>query len=473
MRNALIPKSPELKPTTLLYENPGDTAPKGRLLLLSWHFPPGMAAGALRWQKLATHARENGWSIDAVTASPEDPSSVEPARFQDLPKGTRVFGVSAHRTFSELVDDQLARQVKRTRPSARPVVAKASEDSAAAHEMRWRASRSDLARHWNAWVSFARDRAWARAAAESGGRLLSSEHRAVVSCGPPHFVHVEAAELAVRRSLPFVMDLRDPWTLRRRLPASLATPLVFALADRYEVRAVDRASLIVANTTAVASAMQKRYPRSRILTVMNGFDDDNTPDDVVRQKFRMVYAGAIYLDRDPRPLLRAVARVIKQLELRPEEFSLEFFGRVAGRTGTSLRDLAVEAGIPQFVHHEGHIPRADLLRALAGAAVLVSLPQDSAYAIPSKVFEYMSFKSWLLVFAEPLSPTYELLKGSAADLVSWRDEGQVARTIERRVGQWRLGQRPAALASSNGSWSRRSQAAILFEAIDNVAGAGI
>ena len=41
-----------------------------RLLLLSYHFPPGEATGALRWQKMAHFAAERGWAIDAVTVDP-------------------------------------------------------------------------------------------------------------------------------------------------------------------------------------------------------------------------------------------------------------------------------------------------------------------------------------------------------------------------------------------------------------------
>ncbi len=49
------------------------TAPSGsraRLLLVTYHFPPDTAVGALRWQKLARYAAERGWGLDVITLHP-------------------------------------------------------------------------------------------------------------------------------------------------------------------------------------------------------------------------------------------------------------------------------------------------------------------------------------------------------------------------------------------------------------------
>lgn len=48
-------------------------APRPRLLLLRYHFPPRQSAAALRWQKLAGHAADRGWialSSSAVSIAP-------------------------------------------------------------------------------------------------------------------------------------------------------------------------------------------------------------------------------------------------------------------------------------------------------------------------------------------------------------------------------------------------------------------
>ena len=48
-----------------IFESPTE-APDGtpRLLLITYHFPPGQAAGALRWQKFVTRGAARGWAFD-------------------------------------------------------------------------------------------------------------------------------------------------------------------------------------------------------------------------------------------------------------------------------------------------------------------------------------------------------------------------------------------------------------------------
>src|SRR5262249_44033992 len=101
---------------------------------------------------------------------------------------------------------------------------------------------------------------------------------------------------------------------------------------------------------------------------------------------------------------------------------------------------------------------------LADATVLLSLPQDSDMAIPSKIFEYMQFEAWILALAPPGSATELLLRDSGADVIPPDDEEAIARSIETRYRQYRRGERPPRLAE-NGRYGRREQAKRLFDAI--------
>jgi hypothetical protein len=45
----------------------GPAADRRRILLFSYHFPPGTSAGALRWQKMSRIGSELGWDCDVLT----------------------------------------------------------------------------------------------------------------------------------------------------------------------------------------------------------------------------------------------------------------------------------------------------------------------------------------------------------------------------------------------------------------------
>ncbi len=282
-------------------------------------------------------------------------------------------------------------------------------------------------------------------------------------------VHEAGRLVATRTGRPWVMDLRDPWSLVERFPSDdIASPLWYRLARRYERPAVERAALIVMNTEPARDAMRRAYPvlAQKIVAIMNGYDDDTTSPGTSRA-FVVAFAGSIYLDRDPRLLLRPAARAIRALAVTPDEFRIEFIGNL---DSASLRAAASAEGITPFVSTRGFLPRRELATLLANAAVLVSLNQDSELAIPAKVFEYLQYDAWILALAERGSATELVLRGSGADVVSPQDSEAIEATLREHYLQFVDGSRPKRLADTLPHLSRRAQAHRLFDAIERVIG---
>ena len=500
-----------------------------RLLLVSDQFPPGQSAGALRWQKLSAFAAERGWEMDVITRDPSTLSAQDPERLAELPAGTRVYGVVAAQPLAVRVESALRGVLRGIRgrrndtsngrgsdaardagagsggaPSAPtpagppprlqdgagisgsrnhsgasgrespPPLAAAPTDSVAPEDIRFHPlDASAWRRAYTTWLDYEKQGAWAhRAETIASAVVRPGVHRAVVSCGPWHYCNHEAGRrISVRTGLPFVMDLRDPWSLRRRVSEGAATPLFFALADFHERRAVERASLVVVNAEPVRAAMAAKYPRSRarFLTVTNGYDDESVPPSRHGERFVLAYAGGIYLDRDPRLLFRAVARVARELALGPDAIGVEFIGNVDGYGGVPIAQMAREEGLDGYVTTGPARPRAGALEFLARGTMLVSLPQDSPWAIPSKIFEYMLYDAWLLVLADEGSPSALLLRGSGAYVVPARDVDAMAARIRERVEAFRRGERPQRLARET-RFGRRHQARLLMDAIGQAAG---
>ena len=217
--------------------------------------------------------------------------------------------------------------------------------------------------------------------------------------------------------LPFVMDMRDPWSLQPWLRESVASPFWYRRAERFESRCVEQAKLIVANTPPAHTALAAAYPdaRERMITVMNGSDDDPLPPHRHSDRFSIAYAGTIYLDRDPLLLFRAAAQVIRAEKLTPEQFGIDILGRFAAEEHVPLLGMATREGIAKYVTVEPPRPQQAALEFLAGATMLVIFPGSNMLAIPAKVFEYIRFDSWLLTIAEDASAIAQLLRGSTAE----------------------------------------------------------
>ena len=446
-----------------------------RLLLISYHFPPSRAAGALRWQKLSAYASERGWGLDVVCLAPNDVKAADPGVLLDLPADTRVIGVpDVGPMLFERVERSLWAFAKRLRPRCSSAGGSSSTSAAGSRQSLSRdevprvpISLHDWRRAYEAWASYARDRAWALKA-EAAARAICDPacHDAVITCGPPHMVHDAGRRIAARTGLPHVMDLRDPWSEVERLPESVASPVSYLLAARHERRCVSGAALVIMNTEPARERMRARYPERAqfVLAVTNGCDEVIRDTPAATLPFRVVYAGSMYLDRDPRPLLRATALVVRELGLGPDAFRLEFIGHVSNFNGIPLTTLAREEGIAAHVTVHASMPRRELFALLRQSAVLVNLAQDSDLAIPSKIYEYAGFPSWLLAFAEPHSATALLLRNSGADVVRPDDSQAAASMLRRSFLEYQRGVRPAPIAMQE-RFTRRHQAGVLFDAL--------
>lgn len=465
-------------PPTPFFETPNVGAQgQQRLLLLSYHFPPGQEVGALRWQKLSRYVAERGWGLDVVTLDPASRRGNDPSRLAELPSGVRVFGVPEARLGIERFEQTVWGAYRRLIPRD---TAPASGDTTVPHrglsgtgslsrsEMRWaRHLPRDPLRCYYAWLEYARDGKWADAVARVALRIADpAMHQAVISCGPPHMVHEGGRRVSLQTDIPFVMDMRDPWRLVQRLPEAVASPMWLRLAEFHERRAVMHASLIVANTEAARAKLASLYPQKaeRTIAVMNGYDEEPLPHVERSRRFSIAYAGTIYLDRDPRLVFRAAARVVRELGLTRDQFGIDLLGTVDSYGNVPITVMAREEGLDGFVTAGPPRPRREAMEFMAGATMLLSLPQDSDMAIPSKIFEYMRFQAWILALAERDSATDVVLCGTDADVVAPNDLERLVAVLRHRYTQFASGVTPPCLAEDR-RFSRRSQAQLLLDAI--------
>lgn len=458
---------------------------RGRLLLISYHFPPAQTAGALRWRKLVRYAFERGFCVDVITLDPAGLGSRDDASLADLPEGIRLYGVADPELGIERLERKAFDAWRRLRerraaeaapganegPPAPAPPAPNRRSSLTRDEVQFspRAPRAWARAYWS-WVDFRRKGAWARRAVAAAREIVDRDkHRLVVSCGPPHMAHEAARRISRDLQLPMVMDMRDPWSLCERIPEAIASPLFFRLAHRHERRAVREAALIAMNTEPARRAMQRLYPErsDAIVSVPNAYDEDPVPVVERNRRFLLAYAGTVYLDRTPLTLFKAAAALVEELALTPEQFGMEFMGHMGSVDGESIEEIAAREGLARYVCTHPPGPYAAAERFLAGAAMLVSLPQDSHLAIPSKIFDYMRFETRLLAMAEPDSATALHLRDSGADVVGPHDVASVLAVLRDAYQQHAAGEKVAPIAHDD-RFSRRVAANAMFDAIDRV-----
>lgn len=441
-----------------------------RLLLLSYHYPPSEAAGALRWQRLTPIAADHGWQVEVISLAPNLAGRVDWRRVAELPATTRIHGFSREEPIAVRLNWaawRTWRALQTKRRHGAPVAGRPS--SVHQEDMTWLdGGLRSVLRVRNILLQQIQEHAWAKTAIQTGLRV-GHQFRPdlVLSCGPPHILHEAGRRLAAAFGVPFVMDMRDPWSLQVRLPEDVASPLWHKLARRAEARCIRDASLVVMNTTRAAAAMQRVWPSSRVMAVLNGWDEEVLPRLPWPRQFRIVYAGSIYIDRSPGPLFQAVAKMVRQLRLSPADLEIRLIGTVEAFGTESVRTMATEAEVGEYLRLLPVLSRGEILEQYAEAAILASLPQDSHFAIPSKVYEYLRQPCWILAQASRESATGEVLQDSGGFLVEAGDVEGMTRILVGCYEEFRAGRRPEPIAR-DGKFSRAAEGAKLMAALESL-----
>ena len=305
-----------------------------------------------------------------------------------------------------------------------------------------------------------------------------------------------AARLAGDTGKPWVADLRDPWALDewRVYPTALHRRLEL----RRMGRALASADAIVMNTREAARALVARFPelaRKPVLTIPNGFDASDfagPAPDRSDGAFRIVHAGAVHTDVDPKStrtarrllggeasgldistrshlvLLQAVAAA---LAARPElRTKLEV--HLAGVISDADRALLPE----DVVHVHGYLPHAQTI-ALLRSADLLFLPMHDLPAgvrsriVPGKTYEYLGAGRPVLGALPDGDARDLLVEAGNAVLCRPGDVDGMARLVLGQVERAERGEpMPAPRPDVLARYERRALTARLAEVFDGVAG---
>jgi len=423
-----------------------------RILLLTTTYPPRTEVGAARWEGFTPSLVRDGWGLDAIIEQPSQPEKPDWDRLSRLPADVRVAAIAVGLPWWHAALMRARGQFRGIPRATDNVNTRDTGQGLVTSGIKMREAMS-------AAVYAARSRQGVDALATAASSLSDDRHRIVVSSGPPHYVHIAASRLARQRHIPHVVDLRDPW-------GNVALPLSSRFMPDRQLRrsegpTLERASLIITNTIAAQRVLQGRFPalRDRILCMPNGSDLDPIDASMLPrpERFCIAHCGSLYLDRDPRPFLRAAGRVRERLSLGADDFRVVFMGAPARVAGRSLGELAAEAGLDGMFEERPSGTREEARQLLRESTMAVAFQGETRTQVPAKVFEYVAFPVWLLALVGAQSATADALANSDAMVMDIDDEAGAAEAIESCYRRFRAGE-SARPVGWDGRFSRARQA---------------
>ena len=407
----------------------------GRVLLISYEFPPVGGSGVQRPAKLVKYLHRLGWQIDVLTAEHDRFPWHDDVLARDIPEECRV-----HRV-----------------PGWEPAcLARATTAPA-----RWLETRSILPRGTSNWIE---DRIYWRllyavdAAGRDNGRTfwispavraaMRLHHRtpfdAVISTGPPHCFHRVALRFAQQARVPWIADLRDPFIHDfDRTPTSRAHDRAMLRLERAVLRHADR---VVTTCPALLREFQARHPDlpiERFCTITNGFDRDDlralidrpSPSFGGRRVCTLTYVGACYGRTELSKIVEPMERVLAKHADWQGRVRLQVAGTLDGQQTQKWKQQR-----PEWLELVGYVDHAralDLLMQSCCTLLLLPESQHGRRVIPAKVFELLALPVHLLALVPPGSETEKVaVAGGASTIAPMDDPAAVAAAVERVVGNY-------------------------------------
>lgn len=444
---------------TVLNEHAGLAASRRNVLLVSYHLYPDAEVGARRPSELMLYLSRNGYMVDALAARPRRSDRTD-ADLASRLEGLRVMRVSQPPDVTSWLWRHLKPLASKVLRGLRSGGDRQSRHSSAASSNEATSEKSPasaIRRQYFAALAFLDSRkGWAILSMLRLCFNWSRRYQIVISSGPPSATHVVGCFAAWLHRAGFVMDFRDPWVGYSYLTRDDSHPILGRLERWAERSCIRRARAVAVTTPGIGRLLVARYPEyaHKIKVVYNGYDGEagGAPSQPPG-RFDMLYAGTLYLNRDPFPILEAFKSMLSMPGIQRGKTSLTFVGQCDTWNGRSLPEWVEHNSMSDVVRVLPPVSRREIDELTARSSVLVNLAQGQPDQIPAKTFEYLASGKLMLLVSEESSSTAELVRGvSSVELVRPDDPvPKIAEVLARlytatTIGDARLRTDPAQIA---------------------------
>jgi len=360
------------------------------ILVVSYHFPPSLAAGGVRPSKFVRYFPEFGWEPTVLTINQGEIPGVP-----EMAPGIHRVPEWSHplKAYEQFKLKRYARQNK-----ADDLILKWTVSYDVANQSLRRRGLGELKR-WLLSFLWLPDReiGWLIPAIVRGLHVIRKKRIGyILTTGPPFSCHLIGLILKRLTGVRWVADFRDPWSLTQKgaIVRNHITDSIESRMIRSVMKHADHVVSVTAPMTEFAIKEHRDLDSDKFLTLSNGFDAlDFASTGAARSiagPIVFAYFGTFYHGRTPKPFLCALRSLVDEGAIRPEDIQVKFVGNVAIAEGQEVHEIIRGFGMERFVKVLPVVARAEALRQSLEAHVLLVLDERHPLQIPLKFYEAMA-----------------------------------------------------------------------------------
>ena len=430
-----------------------------KVLIVTYYWPPGSNPGVLRMLKFCKYLPEFGWQPLVLTVNNGSYPAIDETLESKISDDVKVYKTSSIEPF------RLYNFLSGKKGNSGTVGMANIKDSKSLIQ------KFSLFVRANFFIPDARV-GWVPYAYKRAAQLVKDEKIDVVlTTGPPQSTHLIGLQLKRKIGVPWVVDLRDPWTgiyYNKFLPRT-------ARAQKKDKALEEEAASTADYITTVSKGLEEEFLvlNKNIELIYNGFDEDdfNFGDvEKLKDRFRICFFGNLLPNQDIHGLWKGIQIADEESPLFKQQLELAFIGNVHDEILSRLRKMFT----PERVVKMPYMPHSDAVRAMREAHVLLFIipdAEDNELILTGKLFEYLASGSFIL----PVGP----VKGNAAEVLEKTGRGvmleyndvegiksEVLRFFE--MGNSKMNSQNNALDQATLFYSRRNQTERLSKVLDEV-----
>ncbi len=354
---------------------------KKKALIITYYWPPAGGPGVQRVLNIVEHLPDLGWEPIILTVENPSAPAIDKSLLSRIPEDCKIYRTRTSEPFTaykkltgKKIEEALPKNIstdKKLRLSERL--------------SRWVRA--------NFFIPDAR-KGWKKYMVKEGLKIIENEKPDIIfSTSPPHSLQLGAKQLAKNSGIPWVSDLRDPWT-----EAYWETQMPKTIFSRnknlkYEKEVLKTATHITTVGSGIKDLIQHKTKRP-VSVVYNGYRDIENQF-VKTEDFEIVHLGNLSSMQSCYELIEAISLLSKE---EKKKLRLVFIGTLANEYKIKLNSYSdIKA---EYINY---LPYKDMIARARSASMLFLPKLNSTYSkslISAKIFDYLALQRPILAITE-------------------------------------------------------------------------
>ncbi|MGM0530855.1 MAG: glycosyltransferase family 4 protein [Bacteroidota bacterium] len=395
-----------------------------KVLIITYYWPPGSGPGVQRFLKMSKFLYEFGWEPIILTVKNGSYPSTDYSLLNDIPQKLKVYKTKTIEPFT-LYNKLTGGKGKQVGVGMIGLQDKKSLIKKLSLFIRANIFLPDARRGW---IPFAYK--------EANKIHNKTKLDAIVTTGPPHSTHFIGLKLKKHLSLPWLVDMRDPWSNNFFNKALPRTHYTKKLEKKFEDKILKNADFVTTVSPGLKEEFQHRNQNIEI--IYNGYDQEDIPEPIHHKSstFSLSYIGNMKPNQNIKALWEAIKELCEEIDGFKKNFRISLTGNLDASLLEALKrdNLDEIANIQQFVPHN---QATELMNRSQLLLFIVPKTDSNKLIITGKLFEYIATCSPILSIGPVDGDAAKILAETERDpMWNYTDKEGIKNTILKYYFQW-------------------------------------